>query len=99
MAGLSDIVLLVGSSYAFAALRANGSVVAWGNPDLGGTVPTEITALHNLRAVYGGYGVLAVLDDAGVPTSWSSVTGSPPAGVAGNVSYTLPERPKLRQLK
>ncbi|WP_145554046.1 RCC1 domain-containing protein [Yersinia bercovieri] len=99
VAGLSDIVLLVGSSYAFAALRANGSVVAWGNPDLGGTVPTEITALHNLRAVYGGYGVLAVLDDAGVPTSWSSVTGSPPAGVAGNVSYTLPERPKLRQLK
>jgi hypothetical protein len=39
------------TGYAFAALKADGSITAWGDPDSGGTIPTSIGRITPAKVV------------------------------------------------
>ncbi|WP_027613091.1 hypothetical protein [Pseudomonas sp. URIL14HWK12:I6] len=68
---------MVCGGVAFAALRANGTVVAWGTADRGGEIPDYIAArLVNVRAIYGNTHAFAALTSSGEVVTW----GRGPAG-------------------
>ncbi|HCR1912203.1 TPA: hypothetical protein ONC18_005010 [Enterobacter kobei] len=73
IAGLTDIVSVSATLAAFAALRSNGSVVAWGNVANGGSVPSGIAALTDIVSVAGAGGAgrsFAALRSNGSVVTW-----------------------------
>ncbi|MEB7918078.1 RCC1 domain-containing protein [Enterobacter mori] len=90
---LSGVVSLTAAWNSFAALRRDGSVVAWGLSDEGGdTTPVE-HELYNIRAIYAaGYRFCALRDD-GHLFEWGEESRTDiskmPADIQGQVSYSL----------
>ncbi|HCN44435.1 MAG TPA: hypothetical protein DIT18_01225, partial [Pseudomonas sp.] len=59
----------MGSAWSFAALRKNGTVVAWGDPVTGGDISSVAAQLTNVRAVYANsHGFTALTGDGRVVT-------------------------------
>ncbi|MDQ5939203.1 MAG: hypothetical protein QG557_150, partial [Pseudomonadota bacterium] len=54
---------------AFAAIKSDGSVVAWGNSDFGGTAPNNITDVKQIFST--GYAFAALKNDGSV-VSWGT---------------------------
>ena len=75
IAVIRDIVSVVGSSWSFAALRRNGTVVAWGMPATGGDTSAVAAQLVNVRAIYANsHGFTALTSDGRVVT-WGVPAG------------------------
>lgn len=81
---VGGITALFGASRAFAALRSDGSVIAWGDPDKGGTVPADIAALKDIVSVHPGGAAFAALRRDGSVVAWGDAGrgGTVPAQVA-----------------
>jgi alpha-tubulin suppressor-like RCC1 family protein/predicted RNA-binding protein with RPS1 domain len=54
---------------AFAAIKSDGSVVAWGNSDFGGTAPNNIT---NVKQIFSSGFAFAALKNDGSVVSWGT---------------------------
>lgn len=98
----SDVVRLrpanlAGGQRAAAARTDDGSVVAWGHSSYGGSVPADIAALRDIRAVYAGWDGFIALTDAGAVYSWGEAGDAP--DLAGRISYQLPDRARVRRLR
>ncbi|OUV25946.1 MAG: hypothetical protein CBC48_15875, partial [bacterium TMED88] len=65
--GLSDVVEVVTNQHAVAVLKSNGSVVAWGDANSGGTDPGINSGVTKIVATYEAF---AVLKDDGTVTVW-----------------------------
>ena len=68
--------------YAFAALKSDGSVVAWGDSFYGGTTPF---GLSDVKQIYSGNGTFAALKSDGSVIAWgdSYSGGVSPSGLSG----------------
>ncbi|MNI87534.1 hypothetical protein D3C73_1447410 [compost metagenome] len=91
---LNDIVSVTGNEYAFAALRAAGEVVAWGDSSYGGSIPADIaTQLTGVRAVYAASCSFCALKDDNTVVVWgTSYAGSManvPTTLQGNIAYEV----------
>lgn len=83
-AGVEDIV---GSYGAFAALRLNGTVSAWGHADYGGSAPTAVTmAGAGITSVVSNYYGFTALKADGSVVSWG---GTDCGGNCGSVAPTI----------
>ncbi|XVN16684.1 hypothetical protein QZH47_13555 [Pseudomonas corrugata] len=93
IATLDDIVQVTGSSMAFAALRKNGTVVAWGNATVGGDTTSVVGELTQVQALYSNtHGFVALTADGRVVT-WGHPDGGGDSSakqdkLEGQVSYT-----------
>ncbi|HHH4394403.1 hypothetical protein QYE92_16315 [Enterobacter cloacae subsp. cloacae] len=89
---LTDVVSLTASYDSFAALRRDGTVVAWGMPGGGDTTSVK-DELYNIRAIYAsGYSLCALRDDDHI-FEWGA-EDSPsftkmPADIQGQVTYSF----------
>ncbi|MEP9307290.1 hypothetical protein ABKU01_03555 [Enterobacter cloacae] len=89
---LTDVVSLTASCDSFAALRRDGTVVAWGMPGGGDTTSVK-DELYNIRAIYAsGYSLCALRDDGHI-FEWGA-EDSPsftkmPADIQGQVTYSF----------
>jgi surface protein len=65
---------------AFAALKTDGTVVAWGHADMGGTTPTGLT---NVTTIYSTWYAFAALKTDGTVVAWghSAYGGTTPTGL------------------
>ena len=70
------------NGYAFAALKSNGSVVAWGDSNWGGTAPT---GLSGVTQIFSTALAFAALKSDGSVVSWgdSNRGGTAPTGLSG----------------
>ncbi|MCW4753448.1 hypothetical protein ACOTW9_07685 [Enterobacter cloacae complex sp. IR5378] len=92
-ADLSDVVSLSAGWGAFAALRRDGSVVAWGHPGEGGDTTPVANELYDIRAIYAcGYRFCALRND-GRLFEWGEEARTDitkmPADLQGNVTYSF----------
>lgn len=71
IAQLQDISCVFSSFYAFAALRADGSVVAWGDSSYGGDA-SSVATLRDIVSVTGSDGAFAALRADGSVVAWGS---------------------------
>lgn len=90
---LSDVVSITPAWNAFAALRCDGSVVAWGHDEEGGDITPVIDELYDIRAIYScGYGFCALRDDNHL-FEWGEENRTDitkmPADLQGNVTYSF----------
>ncbi|WP_226500065.1 hypothetical protein [Pseudomonas sp. MWU16-30322] len=69
----------------FVALRDDGSLEAWGLDRYGGTLPSEISELHDVREVFGGARAMALLRANNTVKAWGDIAygGVLSAEVAG----------------
>ncbi|NHB97592.1 hypothetical protein [Photorhabdus stackebrandtii] len=73
IATLQDITSLSATSDAFTALRADRSVVAWSDPNCGGQIPSDITALKDIvNLSSAGSDAIAALRANGSVVAWGS---------------------------
>ena len=81
----SGVVAVYSTGYAFAALKSDGSVVAWGNSNLGGTTPANVSS--NVVAVYSTVGAFVALKSDGSVVAWgnSNLGGTTPLSVSSGV--------------
>ena len=89
----SGVVTVTNSAtYAFAALKTDGSVVAWGNPNYGGTTPGGVSS--GVVAVYSNFGSFAALKNDGSIVAWgvSWSGGTDPGITSGVVSIYSTDR-------
>ncbi|PQQ25397.1 hypothetical protein [Photorhabdus hindustanensis] len=70
---LRDIISLSATSTAFAALRANHSVVAWGDENYGGQIPPEIAQLQDIVNLSSTRGAFAALREDHSVVSWGDL--------------------------
>ena len=85
----SGVVQIFASTYALAALKDDGSVVAWGNVDNGGdnslvasfVVDVDSPSFVPVQNIYSGQGVFVALREDGSVVSW----GNPSLG--GDTSF------------
>ena len=69
----SGVVAVYATQYAFAALKIDGSVVAWGDSGNGGTAPTGVTATNSgVVAVYSTPFAFAALKSDGSVIVWGN---------------------------
>ncbi|WP_420257529.1 hypothetical protein [Enterobacter intestinihominis] len=90
---LSDVVSLSAGWGAFAALRRDGSVVAWGHPGEGGDTTPVANELYDIRAIYAcGYRFCALRNDDRL-FEWGEEARTDitkmPADLQGNVTYSF----------
>lgn len=90
---LSDVVSLSACWGAYAALRRDGTVVAWGNSQEGGDTTPVIDELYNIRAIYaGGYRFIALRDDD-YAFEWGEEERADiskmPEDLQGNITYSF----------
>lgn len=74
---LTNVREVVGSSGAFAALRADGRVVTWGDPQSGGDSSAVQSQLNNVVSLYGNLGGFAAVRADGSVVSWPQPSKSP----------------------
>ncbi|MGV2811957.1 RCC1 domain-containing protein [Enterobacter cancerogenus] len=91
--GLDNVVSLTAAWNAFAALRRDGSVIAWGNRLEGGDTTPVADELYNIRAIYScGYRFLALRDDD-FAFEWGEEAREDitkmPASLQGNIIYSF----------
>ena len=75
IAQLDDIVQVAGNSNAFAALRKNGRVVAWGLASTGGDVSPVASHLTDVQAIYANNNAFVALTSDGRVVTWGDPTG------------------------
>lgn len=68
-ADLTNIVQVESNWYAYAALKSDGTVVAWGDPLFGGTAPI---GLNNVKALYANNKAFAALLNDGSVVMWGN---------------------------
>lgn len=90
IAALTDITQVIGAGNAFAAIRANGQVVAWGKADAGGTVPDDIGGLTDIVEVSGNFTAFAAMRGNGRVVAWGTAVngGEVPATIAALTDIT-----------
>ena len=82
----SGIVAVYSNFYAFAAIKSNGAVIAWGQTDNGGTTPDNVSS--NVVAVYASYSAFAALKTNGSIVAWGG-------GAGGGVLETVSTYPTI----
>lgn len=71
---LSDVVLVISNKGAFAALKADGSVVAWGESDWGGVADQLPSILSsNVDKIVSSFGAFAALMNDGSVVVWGDL--------------------------
>ncbi|WP_228117495.1 hypothetical protein [Enterobacter sp. C6] len=91
---ISNVVALTGGTWnAFAALRRDGSVVAWGDEYEGGDTTPVANELYDIRAIYAcGYRFCALRNDDRL-FEWGEEARTDitkmPADLQGNVTYSF----------
>ena len=88
-ASYSNVVAMYSTAFAFTALKTNGSVFVWGNPDFGGDSSSVASSLTSgVVAVYSTIGAFAALKSDGSIVAWGRPiyggTGAPPAVTTAN---------------
>ncbi len=66
----SGVVKLFATHYAFCALKDDGSIVTWGDPDNGGDSSKVSDKLFDIEAVYANYYAFIALRKDGTAVSW-----------------------------
>jgi uncharacterized protein YjbI with pentapeptide repeats len=81
----SGVVAVYSTYFAFAALKTNGSVVAWGDTSTGGTTPGTVSS--GVVVVYSTYGAFAALKTDGSVVAWGNTMygGTTPETVSSGV--------------
>ncbi|CAK9069221.1 Cilia- and flagella-associated protein 157 (Flagellar-associated protein 77) [Durusdinium trenchii] len=71
---LQQVIRLCASVSAFAALRADGTVITWGHPDYGGTGPAAsgLPSVSPVRRLWATSAAFAALRDDGRVITWGS---------------------------
>jgi alpha-tubulin suppressor-like RCC1 family protein len=64
------VLQIQATGYAFAAILADGSVVAWGNPDHGGDCSTVQDQLKNVEQIQATEGAFAAILPDGSLVAW-----------------------------
>lgn len=67
---LIDVVSITSSNYAFAALKADGTVVAWGDPDRGGNSAEVQDKLTDVVSITSGRYAFAAIKKDGTVVTW-----------------------------
>ncbi|HBL4909159.1 TPA: hypothetical protein LR286_003851 [Enterobacter hormaechei] len=87
---LSGVIHICASADCIAALKSDGSVVAWGHPDQGGDTTPVANELYDIRAIYGSiYGFCALRNDGKVIV-WGEYGGDMskvPPEIQNNITY------------
>lgn len=88
--GLNEVVALTSGNATIAALKRDGSVVAWGHPDQGGNTSPVANELYDIRAIYSStYGFCALRNDGKVIV-WGEYGGdmsNVPPELQNNITY------------
>ena len=72
----SGVVSLYATGWAFAALKENGQVVAWGNPTYGGNPQNVKLALaSNVKSVHTDYHGFVAVTNGGTVVMWGKQSG------------------------
>jgi hypothetical protein len=82
----SNIVCVLPSLYAYAALKSDGSVVAWGHSGFGGSLSTSI---NNVRSIYSTYSAFAVIHNNGNVSTWGASTGGGNSSAVQSQLYNI----------
>lgn len=70
---LTDVHCVTAGGQAFAALKKDATVIAWGDPDHGGTIAPEIESqLKNVKKLAATAGAFIALRDDGVLVAWGN---------------------------
>ena len=81
--GLNNVIQIDAGNYYSAALKSDGTVVAWGNNNLGETqVPADLTDVVEIAC--GGYHMLALKNDGSVVAWGANDNGQ--TGIPGGLS-------------
>ena len=81
--GLSGVTAITAGDYHTVALKADGTVVAWGGNNLGQTnVPAGLNGVTAISAGLGSRHTIALKSD-GTVVAWGSTAGNVPAGLSG----------------
>ncbi|WP_052952475.1 RCC1 domain-containing protein [Enterobacter hormaechei] len=87
---LSEVIYICAGADCIAALKRDGSVVAWGHPDQGGDTSPVADELYNIRAIYSStYGFCALRNDGKVIV-WGEYGGdmrNVPPELQNNITY------------
>lgn len=87
---LTGVILICASPDCMAALKNDGSVVAWGHPDQGGDTSPVANELYDIRAIYSStYGFCALRNDGKVIV-WGEYGGdmsNVPPELQNNITY------------
>lgn len=67
---LKNIIKIFSTKDAFAALRSNGTVVTWGNPNNGSDSSDAQSELKNITAIFAGPDAFAALRSDGTVVTW-----------------------------
>lgn len=87
----SGVAEVRGSLAAFAALKSDGTVVAWGNPEFGGnTSPHVGDALTDITAVVPGSTAFAAIKRDGSVVTWGDPDGGGDFNCAGSGCTAVP---------
>ena len=87
----SNVVAVYSTTYAFAALKSDGSIVAWGGSTYGGTAPSTVTAANSgVVSVYStDYSFAALKSDGSIITWGDSNAGGDSSSVASDLSNNV----------
>lgn len=73
----SNVVAVYSNFYSFAALKTDGSVVAWGNTSYGGAAPSSVTTANSgVVSIYHTNGTFAALKNDGSVVVWGNSGGA-----------------------
>ncbi|SGZ16046.1 Putative uncharacterized protein, partial [Moritella viscosa] len=78
--------IIYSTSSAFAALKKDGSVVTWGNDDLGGDSSAVAGELTDVSVIYSTDAAFAALKKDGSVVTWGSSWGGDSSAVAGELT-------------
>jgi hypothetical protein len=70
--GLSDVVSIYSTGFAFAALKSDGSVFVWGDSDYGGNSSLVQNNLSDVVSIYSTDSAFAALKSDGVVVTWGN---------------------------
>ena len=87
---LTGVIHICASADCMAALKNDGSIVAWGHPDQGGDTTPVASELYDIRAIYGStFGFCALRNDGKVIV-WGEYGGdmsNVPPELQNNITY------------
>jgi Ca2+-binding RTX toxin-like protein len=73
--GTVDVIQIVSSREAFSALRADGTVVSWGNDGSGGDSTAVTSQLHDIKEIFSTASAFAALRTDGSVITWGRTDG------------------------
>ncbi|WP_275257390.1 RCC1 domain-containing protein [Citrobacter koseri] len=67
---IEGVIDLTSNGYGFLARKTDSSVIAWGDPLRGGTVPSSVSGLRDIIGIYSTFDAFAVLRATGNVFAW-----------------------------